>query len=201
MKGKFIVFEGCEGVGKTTQVELLKNYLDKNGIEYLYTREPGGTDTGEKIRGILKDETLDMNEITELLLFEAARSENVKKNIVPALEDGKLVVCDRYTGSTIAYQVFGRGLPRDIVDAANSFGSLGVSPDLTIFLDEKPFANTKRSASDRMELAGMDFHERVYKGYKALASENPDFVAVKTAETKTATAEKIIGVLKERGII
>ncbi len=201
MRGKLIVFEGCEGVGKTTQVELLKAYLDENGIPYVFSREPGGTETGERIRDILKNEEIDMSWETELLLFEAARCENVKKVIMPALEAGKIVICDRFTGSTVAYQAYGRRLPRALVDAANEFGSLGLKPDLTVFLDARPFANTKRTASDRVELSGADFHERVYLGYKQLEKEDPDFVAVGTSASKAETAARIVGLLKSRGII
>lgn len=200
-KGKMIAFEGCEGVGKTTQIERLKKYLDEQGIPYVFSREPGGTETGEEIRKVLKNEDLDMSPEAELLLFEAARCDNVKNVLMPALEEGKLVICDRYIGSTVAYQAFGRGLKREMVDAANEFGSLGLKPDLTIFLDAKPFANTKRSASDRMELAGKEFHERVYAGYKKLEEEDESFVSVKTSQDKEETTERIIKLLKEKNII
>lgn len=199
--GKLITFEGCEGVGKSTQIRLLEEYLNARGIPCLFTREPGGTSTGERIRALLKDEDSDMLDETELLLFEAARFENTARVIVPALEAGKLVVVDRYIDSTTAYQAFGRGLDRSAVDALNRFGSAGVKIDLTLFLDVRPFGNTSREASDRMEKAGADFHKRVYEGYLAIGREEERFVAVPTRGDKAETAAEIVRILKTRGII
>lgn len=205
MIGRFITFEGCEGVGKSTQVRLLREALEARGVPCLFTREPGGTEVGERIRGLLKDESLDMTDMTELLLFEAARRENTERVIIPALEAGKLVVADRYIDSTTAYQAFGRGLDRSAVDALNAFGSASVRIDLTVFLDAPPFANTSRSASDRMEKAGEAFHERVYEGYRTIARERPErFVSVAPAAPaadKHATAAKIMELLEARGIV
>lgn len=202
MIGRFITFEGCEGVGKSTQVRLLRETLEARGVPCLFTREPGGTEVGERIRGLLKDESLDMTDMTELLLFEAARRENTERVIIPALEAGKLVVADRYIDSTTAYQAFGRGLDRSAVDALNAFGSASVHIDLTVFLDAPPFANTSRSAADRMEKAGEAFHERVYEGYRTIARERPErFVSVAPAADKHATAAKIMELLEARGIV
>ena len=196
MIGRFITFEGCEGVGKSTQVRLLRETLEARGVPCLFTREPGGTEVGERIRGLLKDESLDMTDMTELLLFEAARRENTERVIIPALEAGKLVVADRYIDSTTAYQAFGRGLDRSAVDALNAFGSASVRIDLTVFLDAPPFANTSRSAADRMEKAGEAFHERVYEGYRTIARERPErFVSVAPA------VAKIMELLEARGIV
>lgn len=202
MIGRFITFEGCEGVGKSTQVRLLREALEARGVPCLFTREPGGTEVGERIRGLLKDESLDMTDMTELLLFEAARRENTERVIIPALEAGKLVVADRYIDSTTAYQAFGRGLDRSAVDALNAFGSASVRIDLTVFLDAPPFANTSRSAADRMEKAGEAFHERVYEGYRTIARERPErFVSVAPAADNYATAAKIMELLEARGIV
>lgn len=202
MIGRFITFEGCEGVGKSTQVRLLRETLEARGVPCLFTREPGGTEVGERIRGLLKDESLDMTDMTELLLFEAARRENTERVIIPALEAGKLVVADRYIDSTTAYQAFGRGLDRSAVDALNAFGSASVRIDLTVFLDAPPFANTSRSAADRMEKAGEAFHERVYEGYRTIARERPErFVSVAPAADNYATAAKIMELLEARGIV
>ena len=200
-KGKFIVFEGCEGVGKSTQIAFLKEYLEENGLPHLFTREPGGTDVGEQIRKTLKDESLDMCDVTELMLFEAARRENTEKNIIPALKEGKIVVADRYIYSTLAYQAFGRGIDRRTVDTLNEIGSAGVNVDLVIFLDAPPFGNTSREASDRMEKAGTDFHKRVYEGYKELAKELDNFIAIKPFPERSQTRAEILRVLKERRII
>ncbi|MBQ7227725.1 MAG: dTMP kinase [Clostridia bacterium] len=200
-RGKFITLEGCEGVGKSTQLTLLKNYLDAKGVPCLFTREPGGTAVGEKIRAILKDESVTMTDETELLLFESARLENTLGVIIPALEEGKIVVADRYIDSTTAYQAYGRGLDVAFVKKLNAIGSAGVKIDLTVFLDAPPFGNTNRQADDRMEKIGADFHARVYEGYKAIEREEERFVAVKTRESKAETAEEIIKLLQERGII
>ena len=180
--GKFITFEGCEGVGKSTQIAMLERYLTEKGVPCLFTREPGGTGVGERLRGIIKDESLTMQAETELMLFESARLENTLSVIIPALEDGKLVVADRYIHSTLAYQAYGRGLDKAFVNRLNEIGSANVRIDLTVFLDAPPFANTNRSAEDRMEKAGNNFHQRVYEGYKAIASENPLFAPVKTQD-------------------
>ncbi len=199
--GKLVTFEGCEGVGKSTQINLLAEYFESRGIDALFTREPGGTEVGERVRALLKDESLDMCPETELLLFEAARSENTRKIIIPALQAGKIVVVDRYIDSTTAYQSFGRGLERSEVDMLNAYATGEVRIDLTVFLDAPPFANTRRSAADRMELAGMDFHDRVYAGYKEIGEGEERFAFIRTMADKHKTAEAIIAALKSYGII
>ncbi len=199
--GKLVTFEGCEGVGKSTQIKLLAEYFEAHGIDALFTREPGGTEVGERVRALLKDESLDMCPETELLLFEAARSENTRKVIIPALEAGRIVVVDRYIDSTTAYQCFGRGLDRAEVEMLNAYATADVRIDLTIFLDAPPFANTKRSASDRMELAGREFHDRVYDGYRAIGRDTERFAFITTSDSKYATAEAVIAALKEHGVI
>ena len=189
-------------MGKSTQIQLLKEGLIARGVPCLFTREPGGTEVGERIRGLLKDESLSMTPATELMLFEAARRENTERVVLPALAEGKLVVADRYTDSTTAYQAFGRGLDRALVDTLNAYGSASVKIDLTVFLDARPFANTSRNADDRMEKAGEDFHDRVYEGYKTIEREDPTrFVSVRTQADKYATAAEIMRLLEERGII
>lgn len=200
-RGKLVTFEGCEGVGKSTQIRLLEQYLTERGVPCLFTREPGGTAMGERIRTLLKDDDSEMFDETELLLFEAARFENTARVIVPALEAGKIVIVDRYIDSTTAYQAFGRGLDRAQVDALNRFGSGGVKIDLTLFLDARPFANTSRGANDRMERAGDAFHERVYLGYKTIEREEARFVAVPTQRDKDATAAEIVRILSARGVL
>ena len=191
--GKLVTFEGCEGVGKSTQINLLAEYFESRGIDALFTRE--------RVRALLKDESLDMCPETELLLFEAARSENTRKIIIPALQAGKIVVVDRYIDSTTAYQSFGRGLERSEVDMLNAYATGEVRIDLTVFLDAPPFANTRRSAADRMELAGMDFHDRVYAGYKEIGEGEERFAFIRTMADKHKTAEAIIAALKSYGII
>lgn len=199
--GKLITFEGCEGVGKSTQIRLLAEYLERRGIDALFTREPGGTALGERVRELLKDESTEMFPETELLLFEAARCENTRRVIIPALEAGRLVVVDRYIDSTTAYQSFGRGLDRGDVEFLNRYATGGVRIDLTIFLDAPPFANTSRSASDRMELAGAAFHDRVYEGYRAIGGECGRFEFISTREDKYATAREIVAALERHGVL
>ncbi len=199
--GKLITFEGCEGVGKSTQIRLLGEYFDRHGIDALFTREPGGTEVSERIRALLKDESLDMCAETELLLFEAARYENTRRIIIPALEAGKIVVVDRYIDSTTAYQSFGRGLDRETVEKLNKYAMAGVHIDLTVFLDARPFANTSRGADDRMENAGAEFHDRVYEGYGKIGEDEARFVSVPTLGDKYATNARIIELLEERGIV
>ncbi len=199
--GKLITFEGCEGVGKSTQIRLLGEYFEQRGIDALFTREPGGTEVSERIRELLKDDDLDMCAETELLLFEAARYENTRRIIIPALEAGKIVVVDRYIDSTTAYQSFGRGLDRETVEKLNRYATAGVKIDLTVFLDAPPFANTTRGADDRMENAGAEFHDRVYEGYGKIGEDEERFVFVPTLGDKYATNARIIKLLEDRGII
>lgn len=200
--GKLITFEGCEGVGKSTQINLLKEYLEKHNIPCLFTREPGGTAVGERIRSILKDETLsDMFDETELLLFEAARVENTRGVVIPALNSGKIVVIDRYVDSTTAYQAYGRGIDRNMVEMLNDYAMCGVKIDITIFLNAPAFANTLREANDRMELSGEDFHKRVYNGFKEIERGQDRFVSVTPCAKKEDTADEIVRILKERNIL
>lgn len=202
MKGKFITFEGCEGVGKSTQLELLKEYFSAAGIDGIFTREPGGCEISEKIRAVILDKNHDgMFDETELLLYAAARFQHTKEVIIPALNAGRTVVCDRYIDSTTAYQAYARGLDKARVDRLNEFAMGGAVIDCTVFLDALPFANTKRKADDRLELAGADFHERVYIGFKELAGNNARFITVKTHSDKLVTHQEIIDKLKERKLI
>ena len=201
MNGIFITFEGCEGVGKTTQLAMLKEYFEAQKIDGLFTREPGGTEISEKIRAVILDKSHDeMFAETELLLYEAARYQHTRQVIIPALKAGKTVVCDRYIDSTTAYQAYARGLDRTQVDWLNNFAMCGAKIDATIFLDARPFANTKRKADDRLELAGEEFHGKVYEGFRELSAD-PRFIAVATDADKTVTHGNIIEQLRGRGLI
>ena len=136
MKGLFVTFEGIDGCGKTTQIELLSSDLKAEGIPYILIREPGGTLIGEKIRTILLDKAnTGMDERTELLLYEAARAQIVKEKIIPELDAGKVVICDRFFDSTIAYQGYARGLKLQDVDFLNNWSAYGIKPDITFLLD------------------------------------------------------------------
>ena len=138
MKGKFITVEGCEGVGKSTQLRLLKEYFEREGIEAIFTREPGGTPIAERIREILLDKKLAVSPIIEAELFAVARMEHINNRIKPALEEGKIVVCDRYLDSSLAYQGVARGIGIDEVYEINAYARDNCMPDLTIFIDMDP---------------------------------------------------------------
>lgn len=204
MKGKFITFEGCEGSGKSTQIRLLCEYLDKTGQKYIVTREPGGTSVAEKIREIILDGRNSICDECEALLYAAARVQHIKEVIIPALDAGKLVICDRYIDSSLAYQGHARGLG-DYVKEVNGYALKNCMPDLTLFLDippDKAFAR-KHGADkgDRIESLGLEFHMRVYEGYTKLLAQNPSICAVECMETKEKTHKNIVSLLKARGII
>ncbi|MGN0807804.1 MAG: dTMP kinase [Candidatus Coproplasma sp.] len=206
MRGKFITFEGCEGCGKSTQVRLLSQKLDELGVEYIVTREPGGSDVAEQIRNIILDaKNTAMCDECEALLYAAARIQHLEEIVEPALAQGKLVICDRYVDSSLAYQGYARGLGEQYVSEINSAALNKYCPDLTLFLNISPTAAFARKhgadEDDRMERLGLDFHEKVYSGYLQLLDKYPRICAVDCSGTKYQTAEKIIGILKDRGII
>ncbi len=182
-KGVFISFEGGEGTGKTTQIALLADSLQKKGYEVAVTREPGGTPEAEKIRDLLvQREGGDWTPMAESLLLFAARNMHVKDLIAPALAEGKVVICDRFTDSTRAYQSYGRGLDRNIVEGLNNLSLNGFSPSLTFILDmpveqglmraEKRLADNL-SQEDRFERMDVEFHERLRRGYLEIAEQEP----------------------------
>ena len=178
MKGIFITFEGIDGCGKSTQCEMLKDYLTEYGKEFIFVREPGGTEIGERIREILLDKknTL-MTARTELLLFEAARAQITDEVIKPALDDGKIVICDRFFDSSSAYQGMARGMGMDFVASLNMAATGGLKPDITFFFDISAEEALERrgkrgEASDRIELAGLKFQEDVRQGYLELAQSS-----------------------------
>lgn len=182
-KGKFITFEGGEGCGKSTQVKRLKEALEREGVQVLLTREPGGTWLSEEIRRLIKDQDEDAPcDRSELLLFLAARAQLVRNVIRPALEAGTWVVSDRFSDSTLAYQGYGRGMSLDFIASANDFACEGLKPDLTLLLDVTPETARARMhrreaatniSADRIELAGDDFHARLRKGFSELAKAEP----------------------------
>lgn len=186
MSGKFIVFEGGEGTGKTTQIELLEQMLRDNGFVVFRTREPGGTNCpiSEKIRGLLKDPAnKKMVPETELFLFLASRAQHVQQVIKPQLEQGTIVLCDRFYGSTLAYQHFARGLfDLNEVIRLNAFATAGLEPNLTILLDlepEKGLARIKDQLSlDRLDSEKLEFHNKVRTGYLTLSKTLPNWFVV-----------------------
>lgn len=207
MKGKFITLEGCEGVGKSYQLQQLKQYFIKNDIDFIFTREPGGVPIAESIRDIiLSKNNSEMNFECEALLYAAARVQHVKQLILPALESGKIVVCDRYIHSSLAYQGYARGLGVDYVKQINSWIVENAMPDLTLFLNLDPVSAFKRKggvdSGDRVELSGLDFHKRVYEGYVQLAKQEPNrIVSIDASGVREQTHARIIQALKANGII
>ena len=207
MKGKFITFEGCEGVGKSRQLEMLKEYLKNNNIDFYFTREPGGTGVSEQIRNIILDgKNSAMVDECEALLYAAARVQLIKEEIAPRLNAGQLVLCDRYVDSSFAYQAVARGLGYDFIDNINCYATKNFMPDYTVWLDLTPEQAFKRKGgvdkNDRLELSGMKFHNDVYKGYKELSLKYPErFIVIDASGTKEQTQAKIISALKEKGII
>ncbi len=201
MKGKFITFEGCEGSGKSTQIELFRKYLEKKGIEYLFVREPGGTEISEKIRAIILDvNNKEMCDEAEALLYASARAQLIKEKILPALNSGKLVLCDRYIDSSFAYQAHARGLGIDFISKINSYAIENCMPDKTVFLNisSKDAFMRKGGADkdDRIELSGEDFHQKVYEGYLKVAKMYPErFLLIDCLGEKQQTHKNIIKAL------
>lgn len=171
MSGLFITFEGVEGAGKTTQIALLRAALEQEGRNVCVTREPGGDALGEAVRQLVLFE--EMTPRTELLLFLAARAQNVEQVVRPHLEQGGIVLCDRFTDSSVAYQGYGRELGRDTVYTLNTFATGGLTPDLTILLDLEPKLGLERQPDrNRMESESLAFHERVRQGFLTEAAND-----------------------------
>lgn len=206
VRGKFLTFEGCEGSGKSTQLRLLGQYLDREGVDYIMTREPGGSSISEKIREIILDgKNAEMCDECEALLYAAARFQHLKDTVVPALESGKLVICDRYVDSSLAYQGYARGLGVDFIERINAPALGEYAPDMTVFLNIPPDRAFMRKhgadENDRMERQGLEFHMKVYEGYLTLAAKYPRICPIECGGTKFETAEKIVLALKDKGII
>ena len=180
----FVTFEGPDGSGKTTQMQLLADWLRGRGFDVLTTREPGGTSIGDQIRAILHDpKNADMRPATEALLFSASRAQIVDQVIRPALRRGQIVLCDRYADSTMAYQGYGRGLDLDALRTITAFATGGLTPDLTIYLDldVEEGLRRKRAAYEagqsewtRMDQMEVNFHRRVREGYLRMAAAEPE---------------------------
>lgn len=211
MKGQFITLEGPDGSGKSTILKLLENYLRDKGIEFITTREPGGTEIGEKIRHIILDNNnTSMGGETEALLYAAARAQHIHEKIIPALEEGKLVICDRFTLSSLAYQGVGRGLGIERVKDINDFAIRGIYPDLILFFHVNPEVTLERkirkTGADRLELEGNEFHKKVYEGYMKLLDLYPKNIKIIDASKSIKqvfkqSIEEIESLLKKRGVI
>ena len=207
MKGKFITFEGCEGVGKSHQLRLLQEYMNNNGIKYYLTREPGGSAVSEKIRGIILDgKNTEMTDECEAMLYAAARVQLLKEIIKPKLEAGELIFCDRFVDSSLAYQGKARGLGYEFIESINAYAIKNFTPNYTIFLNLPPEQAFKRKGgvdkTDRLELSGMEFHNNVYAGYLELAKKYPErIIVIDASGTREQTHNKIVTALKERGVL
>lgn len=191
----FISFEGIDGCGKTTQLNLLSDYLISIGYEIIKLREPGGTEISEKIREILLNSKEDIHSITELLLFESARSHLVNTIIKPAISENKIVISDRFYDSTTAYQGYGRGLDVETVERFNSIASLGIEPDITFYLDVDLATAKERSTRriyDRIESSGNEFFERVIGGFRQLSLKHPERINQIDASGEIPATELII---------
>lgn len=177
-KGIFITFEGPDGSGKTTQVNNLAAWLKNEGREVICTREPGGTLAAEAIRQVVLDPKLPIKAEAETLLYLAARAEHVEKVIAPALTEGKVVLCDRFSDSTIVYQGYTRGMEIEALEFINTFATKGLTPDLTFLLDGEPKQllgrRQNRGVEDRFELEGLAFQEQVRQGFLVLAKRYPE---------------------------
>jgi len=176
--GKLITFEGIDGSGKSTQIQLLEAEFEKMRIAYKTFREPGGTDLSEKIREILLDkDNIELNPNAESLLFAAARAQLTVEQIKPALAKGDCVICDRFTDSTIAYQGYGRGLNIKNLEMINNIATDGLTPDITFILDIDPVKASERmkaEAPDRMESGGIEFFQKIRQGYHQIMEQNPN---------------------------
>jgi dTMP kinase len=208
-RGTFITFEGSEGCGKSTQVQRLAARLEQQGVRTLITREPGGTAIGEKIRDLLQfaPESFAMTPETEVLLFEASRAQLVRETIAPALQQGTVVISDRFFDSTTVYQGVARKLPTEIVQTLNSFAIGDARPDVTFILDVDAQTARQRmlrrvrpvEVHDRMEQEPVEFYERVIDGYRALARKEPNrFVVIDGAQSADAIEQQIWTTLQSK---
>lgn len=202
-KGTLITFEGVDFSGKSVQAQLLKEELESHNLPVTLLREPGGTTISEKIRDLLLDSSHDaMSPGTEVLLYSAARAQMVRELIVPKLENGEIVICDRYFDSTTVYQGYGREINLDFIKKLNKFVVLGILPDLTFLLDLEPEEVARRHPSrdlDRMEREESGFHERVRAGYLKLAREEKNrFVVINGARPVDRIQKEIIATVKKK---
>lgn len=200
MQGKLIVFEGTEGSGKTTQIQLLYQWFRCWTDRVALTREPGGTPLGQKLRQILLADS-SIRGMTELLLYESDRAHHVEELIKPQLASGTIVLCDRFTDSTVAYQGYGRGLSLRKIEQLNEMATSGLQSDLTLWLDLDVevglFRTRQRGPSDRMEQADLEFHRRVYRGFAQLAKEQDRIIRVDASGSQSLVQAHIQTIITE----
>ncbi|MEO0407278.1 MAG: dTMP kinase [Cyanobacteria bacterium P01_A01_bin.135] len=210
MRGRLIVFEGIEGCGKTTQLRRLQQWLAHSSLwggSIVATREPGGTPLGQALRQILlatsSEAEPEIHPTTELLLYASDRCQHVMTQLQPELDAGALILCDRYTDSTVAYQGFGRGLERPLIDSLNQIATAGLQSDLTLWLDievEQSLSRVRqRGTSDRIEQSGIAFHRRVREGFQHLAEQSPErIVCIEAGGDPDGIAAAIQQVVQQR---
>jgi dTMP kinase len=204
MNGKLIVFEGVEGCGKTSQMQLCQEWLKSLGVSVVVTREPGGTPLGLDLRRLLLEvENKKIADTTELLLYAADRSQHVEEELKPNLEKGNIILCDRYTDSTIAYQGYGRGLDINLINVLNLIATGGLESDLTLWLDVdiEVGLSRKRAHSDiadRIEMEAIAFHRRVQEGYAQLQASQDKIVRIDASLSKEAVQKMIQTTLSDR---
>ncbi len=179
-KGLFITFEGADGSGKTTQVDLLEKYFIENNIDYIRTREPGATQLGLKLREILLHYDGVVSDVAETFLYLADRAQHIQTKILPAIEEGKIVLCDRHTDSTLAYQGYGRGVDLEQIKYLNNLATSNYKPHLTLVFDvDSEIAQTRvGTVKDRLESEGLEFHKKLRNGYLEIAKNEPERVKV-----------------------
>ncbi len=205
-RGKFIVFEGIDGSGKTTQAKKLYEYLKGKGLKTVLTKEPGGTDIGKEIRKILLNKDYNIPPIAELLLYEADRNIHISAFVKPKLHNGYVVISDRYIYSTLAYQSFGRSIDRNLIDYLNSLATEDLKPDIVFLLDIPVEEGLNRIGKirdkDRIEKEDINFHLKLREGFLKLAEENKDiFCIIDGTENINSIFDKILNILKERKLI
>lgn len=205
MRGKFITLEGGEGTGKTSQIKMIAKYFEDKGIPFLVSREPGGIDIAEQIREvILNTKNTKMDKRTEALLYAAARRQHLVERVIPALNSGITVVCDRFVDSSLVYQGHARGIGIDEVMDINKFAIDDCMPELTIYLDIEPEKGLERISKNkdrevnRLDLENLEFHKKVREGYKMLLSKYPERIKTVDASSEfEKVTEDIIAVIEE----
>ena len=202
----FITFEGPDGSGKSTIIQKVYDYLIENNYDVIKTREPGGSPIAEKIRNLILDtENTEMGYRTEALLYAASRAQHVEETILPALNESKIVLCDRFFISSLAYQGVGRDLGIENVRKINEFAINGVFPDFVLFFDVDPITTLKRKSSldtaDRLEKEGNNFHERVYNGYKEILNSEKNIEIIDATQSVEDVFSQCIKVLKRRNVL
>ncbi len=197
MKGLFITFEGNDGSGKSSVIETIKKELIDRGYDVIYSREPGGSRIAEKIRDVILDvNNVGMDPKTESLLYAASRREHIVKTILPALNEGKIVLCDRYLDSSLAYQGFARGIGIDKVYDMNLYATESLLPDLTLLICVSPeigmnrIKQNQRGSLDRLEIEKMDFHKKVYNGYLEVQKKFPNRIVIVNGEASKEQVKK-----------